>query len=73
METRIEKITGNRAEDRKIIEEAAEIIKAGGLVAIPTETVYGLAGSAQSADRAHLKARRSGKYCLYIRHILQAC
>ncbi len=52
METRIEKITGNRAEDRKIIEEAAEIIKSGGLVAIPTETVYGLAGSALMAESA---------------------
>ena len=26
-------------------DEAAEIIKKGGLVAVPTETVYGLAGN----------------------------
>ena len=28
------------------IEKAAAILRAGGLVAVPTETVYGLAGSA---------------------------
>ena len=28
------------------IEKAADILRAGGLVAVPTETVYGLAGSA---------------------------
>ena len=27
------------------IEDAAQIIRAGGLVAVPTETVYGLAGN----------------------------
>jgi L-threonylcarbamoyladenylate synthase len=32
--------------DQSAIEEAAAIIKAGGLVAMPTETVYGLAGNA---------------------------
>ncbi|MCR5390138.1 MAG: threonylcarbamoyl-AMP synthase [Lachnospiraceae bacterium] len=32
--------------DKKIIEKAGEIIKAGGLVAFPTETVYGLGGDA---------------------------
>ncbi len=32
------------------IKKAAEILKNGGLVAIPTETVYGLAGSALSGD-----------------------
>ena len=30
--------------DRKAIEEAGEILKRGGLVAFPTETVYGLGG-----------------------------
>lgn len=32
--------------DGKIIEEAGKILKAGGLVAFPTETVYGLGGDA---------------------------
>ena len=32
--------------DQKIIEEAGNIIKNGGLVAFPTETVYGLGGDA---------------------------
>ena len=31
---------------RQSIEKAAEILKNGGLVAIPTETVYGLAANA---------------------------
>ena len=29
--------------DREVLEKAAAIIRAGGLVAFPTETVYGLA------------------------------
>src|SRR5262249_52750171 len=32
--------------DRKAIESAAEIIRSGGLVAFPTETVYGLGANA---------------------------
>ena len=28
--------------DRKVIERAGQILKSGGLVAFPTETVYGL-------------------------------
>ena len=32
--------------DEKGLEKAAEIIRSGGLVAFPTETVYGLGGSA---------------------------
>ncbi|MBQ6575960.1 MAG: threonylcarbamoyl-AMP synthase [Lachnospiraceae bacterium] len=32
--------------DMKVIEKAGEIIKSGGLVAFPTETVYGLGGDA---------------------------
>lgn len=40
------KITGITEIDNGIIKKAAKIICEGGLVAIPTETVYGLAGSA---------------------------
>lgn len=32
--------------DREAVREAGEILKAGGLVAFPTETVYGLGGDA---------------------------
>lgn len=43
METRLVKI--NNMEDcKKDMEEAGELIKAGELVAFPTETVYGLGG-----------------------------
>ncbi len=45
MKTEFLKIVGNDT-DENVIERAAEVIKNGGIVAIPTETVYGLAGSA---------------------------
>ena len=38
--------------DREILARAAEIIRQGGLVGFPTETVYGLGASALSADAA---------------------
>ena len=52
MLTQFCKITDSSAENERIITEAALIIQQGGLVAIPTETVYGLAGSALLADSA---------------------
>jgi len=42
MKTQVIK-TDNDNPDKKVISEAAKIIKKGGLVAFPTETVYGLA------------------------------
>lgn len=36
--------------EAEIISEASEIIKSGGLVAFPTETVYGLGGNALNSD-----------------------
>lgn len=49
METRIEKIEkGNM--DRGAIIEAGKIIREGGLVAFPTETVYGLGGDALQSE-----------------------
>ena len=36
--------------DLKILEQAAAIVKAGGLAAFPTETVYGLGASAFNSD-----------------------
>ena len=38
-----------KAVDMSVIEEAGRIIKAGGLVAFPTETVYGLGADALCA------------------------
>jgi L-threonylcarbamoyladenylate synthase len=38
-----------QAADAAVIEEAAQILRAGGLVAFPTETVYGLGADATNA------------------------
>lgn len=43
METKIYKVT---SAESPLIKEAAELLRKGGIVAIPTETVYGLAGNA---------------------------
>ncbi len=45
MDTKIIRIDEQHI-DMALIEEAGEVIKAGGLVAFPTETVYGLGGDA---------------------------
>ena len=37
-------------DDKECLKEAGEILKAGGLVAFPTETVYGLGGDALNPD-----------------------
>ncbi|MBR4895861.1 MAG: threonylcarbamoyl-AMP synthase [Clostridia bacterium] len=52
MNTEYCKITGDSQADEAVIARAAEVIRHGGLVAIPTETVYGLAGSALLDDSA---------------------
>ncbi len=52
MKTEFLKITGNKISDEEIIRRAADVIQRGGLVAIPTETVYGLAGSALLSESA---------------------
>ena len=49
METRLFKINNESPEEELLI-EAAEVIKQGGLVAFPTETVYGLGGNALDPD-----------------------
>ena len=51
MVTRILKI--DKDNESKVIEEAGEVLKSGGLVAFPTETVYGLGGDALKEDAAH--------------------
>ena len=48
MNTRIFKIEGDGGE--ALLKEAGEVLKRGGLVAFPTETVYGLGGDAMNAD-----------------------
>ena len=49
METKIE-IVDREHPDPEMIREAGQIIKDGGLVAFPTETVYGLGGNALDAE-----------------------
>ena len=51
MKTVIERISKTDADER-IIQKAAEIIRSGGLVAFPTETVYGLGADALASDAA---------------------
>lgn len=52
MDTIIRKITSDKEANHNIITEAATIIKNGGLVAFPTETVYGLGGDAFDGQAA---------------------
>lgn len=53
MQTIIKKIIkGEEAQNRQIIEEAAAILRDGGLVAFPTETVYGLGADALNPEAA---------------------
>jgi len=49
METKIVYVDENDI-DQRIIEEAGAVIRRGGLVAFPTETVYGLGANALDAD-----------------------
>ncbi len=51
MKTKIEKIDRMQI-DEAIMEEAGQIIKQGGLVAFPTETVYGLGANALDEEAA---------------------
>ena len=51
METIIRKIDKNNL-DPEVIEEAGNILKNGGLVAFPTETVYGLGADALKEEAA---------------------
>lgn len=52
MKTEFLAVSGDPAADEEVIRRASEVIRRGGLVAIPTETVYGLAGSALLEDSA---------------------
>lgn len=50
MDTIIAEITSDKRQNQKIYEQAADILKNGGLVAFPTETVYGLGGNALDSE-----------------------
>ena len=50
LKTRVVKAYGDEEKDRALMKEAGDIIRNGGLVAMPTETVYGLAGDALNKD-----------------------
>ena len=52
METAYGLLTGTEEERQRALTEAARILRAGGLVAFPTETVYGLGGNALSPAAA---------------------
>ncbi len=59
-------MTGNthshiRAADAAGIAEAAEVLRRGGLVAVPTETVYGLAARADSTEAVAAIYRAKGR------------
>ena len=60
METKIFKIRQDDPYD-KDIKEAADIIRSGGLVAFPTETVYGLGADATDASAAKKIYRAKGR------------
>ena len=52
MKTEIAHLGESLENDEAILKRAAEIIKSGGLVAFPTETVYGLGANALDSDAA---------------------
>ena len=58
--------------DGEAILRAGEIIKAGGLVAFPTETVYGLGGDAlnpESSRKIYAATTRRAQRLPYVHHI----
>ncbi len=61
MRTEYYRITDFSGPDMDAIRKAGQIIASGGLVAFPTETVYGLGGSALSADSAGKIYRAKGR------------
>lgn len=60
MRTRIEKLDKKRI-DKDIIRDAGTILKKGGLVAFPTETVYGLGANALNKDAARKTYAAKGR------------
>lgn len=60
MKTQIEKIDKNKI-DEQILAKAGEILKQGGLVAFPTETVYGLGANALDEEAARKTYAAKGR------------
>lgn len=60
METRIEKIDENQINEEVIL-QAGEILQAGGLVAFPTETVYGLGANALDEEASKKTYEAKGR------------
>lgn len=60
MKTKIIPVNGNDI-NKEVIKEAGEIIRRGGLVAFPTETVYGLGGDALDSESASRIYRAKGR------------
>jgi len=61
METIILEISGNNKKDEEIYNKATEILKSGGLVAFPTETVYGLGANALDPDASRKVYKAKGR------------
>ena len=49
MNTKLRILTGTQS-DVRLLKEAADVISGGGLVAFPTETVYGLGADALNRE-----------------------
>ena len=50
MQTKVVKVTEDIKKDENVYEESGRILREGGLVAFPTETVYGLGGNGLDPD-----------------------
>ena len=60
METIVKKTDKNQI-DKEVIREAGDILKKGGLVAFPTETVYGLGADALQEEAAKKTYEAKGR------------
>ena len=62
MKTLIKTVSREHPEE-EVIEEAARILREGGLVAFPTETVYGLGGDARNPLSSRKIYAAKGRPC----------
>ena len=62
MDTKLFMVNGEKP-DMAVLHEAGEIIKNGGLVAFPTETVYGLGGDALNRESSQKIYAAKGRPC----------
>ena len=67
MDTKVVKMSEDNI-DLDEIRQAGQIIRDGGLVAFPTETVYGLGANAMDAEAAAKVYQAKGRYsrCVYV-------